>query len=122
MDRITLEHMEFYGYHGCLPEERQQGQKFFIDAVLCLDLKEAGCHDDLNKTVNYAEVFTKIRDIVEGEPVGLIETVAERLTAMILREYASIRRVEITVHKPSAPIPGNFRDVSVSIVREQEQN
>ncbi|MFV0636709.1 dihydroneopterin aldolase [Mitsuokella sp. WILCCON 0060] len=122
MDRITLEHMEFYGYHGCLPEERQQGQKFFVDAVLYLDLKEAGCHDDLSKTVNYAEVFTKIRSIVEGEPVCLIETVAERLAAMILKEYARILKVEITVHKPSAPIPGNFRDVSVCIVREQGQN
>ena len=122
MDTITLQGMQFYGYHGCLPEERQRGQKFFVDAVLYLDLKEAGCHDDLAKTVNYAEVFTKIRSIVEGEPVCLIETVAERLAAVILREYASIQKVEITVHKPSAPIPGNFRDVSVSIVREQERN
>lgn len=122
MDRITLEHMEFYGYHGCLPEERQQGQKFFVDAVLYLDLQAAGRHDDLAQTVNYAEVFTKIRSIVEGEPVNLIETVAERLAVMILQEYSRIVKVEITIHKPSAPIPGDFRDVSVSIMRERRQN
>ena len=102
MDRIVLDHMEFYGYHGCLPEERQQGQTFFVDAVLHLDLRAAGEQDNLAQTVNYADVFTKIRSIVEGEPANLIEAVAE-----------------VTVHKPSAPIPGPFRDVSVSIMRER---
>ena len=111
MDRIVLDHMEFYGYHGCLPEERQQGQTFFVDAVLHLD--------NLAQTVNYADVFTKIRSIVEGEPANLIEAVAERIASMVLREYPSIVRVEVTVHKPSAPIPGPFRDVSVSIMRER---
>ena len=100
MDRIVLDHMEFYGYHGCLPEERQQGQTFFVDAVLHLDLRAAGEQDNLAQTVNYADVFTKIR-------------------SMVLREYPSIVRVEVTVHKPSAPIPGPFRDVSVSIMRER---
>lgn len=66
MDRIVLDHMEFYGYHGCLPEERQQGQTFFVDAVLHLDLRAAGEQDNLAQTVNYADVFTKIRSIVEG--------------------------------------------------------
>ena len=130
MDRIVLDHMEFYGYHGCLPEERQQGQTFFVDAVLHLDdgrwgaveiklLRAAGEQDNLAQTVNYADVFTKIRSIVEGEPANLIEAVAERIASMVLREYPSIVRVEVTVHKPSAPIPGPFRDVSVSIMRER---
>ena len=119
MDRIVLDHMEFYCYHGCLSEERQQGQTFFVDAVLHLDLRAAGEQDNLAQTVNYADVFTKIRSIVEGEPANLIEAVAERIASMVLREYPSIVRVEVTVHKPSAPIPGPFRDVSVSIMRER---
>ena len=119
MDRIVLDHMEVYGYHGCLPEERQQGQTFFVDAVLHLDLRAAGEQDNLAQTVNYADVFTKIRSIVEGEPANLIEAVAERIASMVLREYPGIVRVEVTVHKPSAPIPGPFRDVSVSIMRER---
>ena len=68
MDRIVLDHMEFYGYHGCLPEERQQGQTFFVDLTMQLNLRAAGEQDDLGQTVNYADVFTKIRGIVEGLP------------------------------------------------------
>lgn len=119
MDRIVLDHMEFYGYHGCLPEERRKGQTFFVDAAMYLDLRAVGEKDDLEQTVNYADVFAKIRAIVEGEPVNLIETVAERIAAMVLREYPVVMRVDVTVHKPSAPIPGPFRDVSVGITRER---
>lgn len=81
MDRIVLDHMEFYGYHGCLPEERQQGQTFFVDLTMQLNLRAAGEQDDLGQTVNYADVFTKIRGIVEGEPCQLIEAVAERIAS-----------------------------------------
>ena len=104
MDRIVLDHMEFYGYHGCQPEERQQGQTFFADAVLHLDLRAAGEQDNLAQTVNYADVFTKIRSIVEGEPANLIEAVAERIASMVLREYQSIVRVEEVERKGQSVI------------------
>lgn len=119
MDRIVLDHMEFYGYHGCLPEERQQGQTFFVDLTMQLNLRAAGEQDDLGQTVNYADVFTKIRGIVEGEPCQLIEAVAERIASMVLREYPRVQCVDVMVHKPSAPIPGDFRDVVAAITRER---
>lgn len=119
MDCIKLDGMEFYGYHGCLPAERRAGQAFFVDVRLYLDLQTAGLHDDLSATVNYAEVFATIRDIVEGEPVNLIETVAECIAAAILREYPPVSVIDVTVHKPSAPIPGKFRDAAVSLTRKR---
>ena len=119
MDEIRLDGMEFYGYHGCLAEERERGQVFYVDAVLALDLFEAGRHDALAATVNYAEVYARVRAIVEGEPFHLIEAVAERIAADLLAAYAPLRRVAVTVHKPAAPIGGRFRDVSVHIVRER---
>lgn len=119
MDRIVLDYMEFYGYHGCLPEERRQGQTFFVDLTMHLELRTAGEQDDLGQTVNYADVFTKIRSIVEGDPCRLIEAVAERIASMVLREYPRVQCVDVTVHKPSAPIPGDFRDVAVAITRER---
>lgn len=119
MDCIQLDGMEFYGFHGCLPSERQTGQTFFVDAKLYLELQQAGRSDELSATVNYADVFTDIRDIVEGEPVNLIETVAERIAAVILKNYDLVSMIEVTVHKPSAPIPGKFRDAAVSLTRKR---
>lgn len=119
MDCIKLDGMEFYGYHGCLPAERQTGQTFLVDAKLYLDLRDAGISDDLSATVNYAEVFATIRSIVEGEPVNLIETVAERIAAAVIEKYPPVSMIEVTVHKPSAPIPGKFQDAAVSLLRKR---
>lgn len=120
-DRIDLAGMRFYGYHGCLPEERREGQDFYVDATLFLSLAAAGRTDALGQTVNYAEVYALARAVVEGEPVKLIETVAERIADGILTRYARVDAVHVTVHKPSAPLGGPFRDASVSIVRKRPQ-
>ena len=119
MDRIQLTGMEFKGYHGCLPAERQAGQIFFLDLVLEMDLRPAGESDRLDKTVNYAEVFETVRSVVEGEPLNLIEAVAEKTASEVLAKFAELQAVEVTVHKPYAPIDGKFRDASVTIRRER---
>ena len=113
-DYIELTGMEFYGYHGCLEEEREKGQSFFVDLVMRLDLSEAGRTDDLEKTVNYAAVFACVREIVEGEPKRIIEAVAEAVAEQLLRDFPLLSGLRVTVHKPSAPIAGKFRDVAVS--------
>lgn len=119
MDKIELAGLEYFCYHGCLPEERQQGQKFLVDVKLYLDLKKAGNSDNLTATVNYAEVYEDIKKIVTGEPYNLIEAVAEKIAAVILAKYAAVKKLKVTVHKPSAPIAGKFRDVAVSLRRKR---
>lgn len=119
MDQITLTGMDFYGYHGCLPEEREKGQHFFIDLTIYAELQKAGEMDDLSATINYASVYETVRAVVEGEPVRLIETVAERIAAAILREELGVQRLDVTVHKPSAPLGGPFRDAAVHIARSR---
>src|SRR6185312_3508410 len=89
MDYIHLNEMEFYGYHGALPEENKLGQRFRVTVSLATNLAEAGKTDDLDKTVNYAEVYDVCRAIVEGEPVKLIETVAEKISATVMEEFAA---------------------------------
>ncbi|MDY6298518.1 MAG: dihydroneopterin aldolase [Selenomonadaceae bacterium] len=116
-DRISLEGMRFYGYHGCLPEERARGQAFLVDVGLTLPLAEAGSSDDLAATVNYAEVFALARSVVEGAPCRLIETVAERIAGGVLARFARVEAVCVTVHKPAAPLPGVFHDAAVTVVR-----
>jgi len=116
-DTIELTGMEFYGYHGCLTEEREKGQLFLVDVMLYLALREAGQKDDLHLTVNYAQVQEDVRHIVCGEAVNLIETVAERIVTMLLARYELLKKVSVCVHKPQAPVAGNFRDINVKITR-----
>lgn len=119
LDKIALSGMKFYGYHGCLNEEREQGQDFYVDVTLSLSLHSAGKSDELKNTVNYAAVFEIVKSVVEGQRFHLIEAIAERIADLILGRYQEVRAVEVTVHKPAAPIPGDFQDAAVTIRRAQ---
>ncbi|WP_283139260.1 dihydroneopterin aldolase [Rhizohabitans arisaemae] len=118
LDRVTLKGLRSRGRHGCLPAERELGQEFVVDAVLSLDTGPAAAGDDLNKTVDYGELAGRLVACVAGEPVNLIETLAWRLAEICL-DHPLVEEVEITVHKPAAPIPHSFDDVAVTIVRRK---
>mgnify|MGYP000876016602 CR=1 FL=1 len=116
MDEITLTGLRASAFHGVLEHERRTGQVFIIDATVYLPLGQAASSDDLEKTIHYGELAEEIVAAVETDPVDLIETVAERVAAVVLaHELAVFTRV--TVHKPSAPITVPFDDVSVTITR-----
>ncbi len=87
-DRIALRGLRVRGFHGVLPSERAQGQDFLVDAVLHLDVREAAASDDLEDTVDYGALAVRLAEVVAGEPVDLIETLAERLAAVCLRRRA----------------------------------
>ncbi|HHV34472.1 MAG TPA: dihydroneopterin aldolase, partial [Syntrophomonadaceae bacterium] len=86
-DRIALNGMKFYGYHGVMPEEQELGQLFIVDVEMSCDLREAGEKDDLTKTVDYSQVFELVKGIVTGEPYLLIEALAERIAGSVLAEF-----------------------------------
>ncbi|MCW2714736.1 MAG: folB [Frankiales bacterium] len=115
-DRIGLRGLRVRGFHGVLPEERRDGQDFVVDVVLHLDLAPAGESDDLTQTVHYGELAERLAAVVAGDPVDLLEALATRLAAACL-EDVRVSRVEVTVHKPQAPIPVSFDDVCVTLVR-----
>jgi len=100
-DRILLEGMIFFGYHGTRPEEQSLGQRFVVDVALHLDLRTAGMRDDLTATVDYSMVYQRTRTIVEGPPLRLTEAVAERIAAAVLDEHPMVRAVEVRVRKPN---------------------
>lgn len=116
LDRITVSGVRAYGHHGVLPAERERGQQFVADAVLWLDTREAAASDDLASTVNYAAVAGRIAEVISGEPVALIETLAQRLAAACLA-FDQVQETEVTVHKPAAPVGVPVGDVSVTIRR-----
>jgi len=119
-DRILLEGMVFSGHHGALPAERDLGQPFIVDVELRLALRPAGTSDDLEKTVDYGEVHRRAREIVEGEPVNLTETIAERIAAEVLEEHPPVQSVRVRVAKPHVRLEDTVLTGSaVEIVRHR---
>lgn len=111
--------MEFYGYHGVFPEETKLGQRFRVSLVVTLDLSKAGNTDNLTYSVNYAELYNRCHAIVEGEPVKLVETLAERICQRILKDFSVIQEVTVNVVKPDPPIPGHYRSVEIEMTRSR---
>ncbi len=120
-DKILLEGMIFYGRHGTLPPERELGQRFTVDVEIRCDLRPAGLSDDLSQTVDYSEVHDQIKEIVEGEPVNLTETLAERIAAAILERHPRVEGVRIRVSKPNVRLGETVLTGSaVELVRHQD--
>ena len=112
-DRIELRGLECFGHHGVYPEEKRDGQSFIVDITCWLDVAGAAATDDLNLTVNYGELAEMAVEIVQGEPRDLIETVAVEIADRAMATFGMLHAVEVTIHKPEAPIPHTFADVAV---------
>lgn len=119
-DKIILDGMEFYGYHGVHEAEHELGQPFVIDLELCLDLGPAGRSDDIRKSVNYVEVYNTVRDIVEKGHFALLEALAEHIARSLLKAFP-VDEVMVRVKKPRVPIPGHMRFTAVEIRRSSEK-
>ncbi len=117
-DQIVLRGVSAKGFHGVLEAERREGQEFVVDVVMDVDLAPAGESDDLADTVSYAEVAGDVVALVEGEPLDLIEALAERIAAAVLARPL-VDAVQVVVHKPQAPVGHPFQDVQVRIRRER---
>lgn len=118
LDEIVLTGLTVFGRHGVYDHERADGQEFTIDLRLRLSLAPAAASDDVVDTVHYGELAEKVAGIVAGEPVDLIETLASRIADAALDD-TRVQEAVVTVHKPHAPIPLNFADVSVTLTRRR---
>lgn len=119
MDEITLNGLEFFGFHGCLSSEKKHGQLFIVDVNMKICLLNAGKSDDLKDTIDYTKVVELVKNIVEGESKNLIESLAETIAREILNKFAKVERVTVCVHKPHVPLGSVIRDVAVKIMRER---
>jgi len=115
-DRIRLTGLRVRGHHGVLAAERRDGQDFVVDVTLSLDLRAAGGSDDLADTVDYGALAQALAEVVEGEPLDLLEALAGRLAEVCLSD-PRVGSAEVTVHKPAAPLGRAFSDVSVTVLR-----
>ncbi|MBO8202620.1 dihydroneopterin aldolase [Streptomyces smyrnaeus] len=118
MDRVALRGLAARGHHGVFAREREEGQTFVVDLDMGLDTRPAAEGDDLSRTVHYGVVAEEVVAVIEGEPVDLIETLAQRIADTCLRHEA-VHEVEVVVHKPDAPIAVPFEDVTITIKRSR---
>lgn len=116
-DQIIVTGIKAFGYHGVFPHEANEGQEFTVDLLVTLDLRAASLSDDLNETINYADLAQIAHDNIVGDRVQLIERLAGRIAEEISSAYSQITSVSVTVHKPHAPVTVDFEDISVTITR-----
>lgn len=117
-DRITLNGITAIGHHGVFEHEKRNGQPFVVDVVLHTDTRAAEASDDVADTAHYGVLAERVTEVIASGPYNLIEKLAGELAAMVLDEF-DVAAVDITVHKPQAPIEVPFGDVSVHIHRER---
>ena len=119
-DKILLEGMAFYAYHGVNESEKTQGQRFIVDVEMTADLSKAAETDDLEDTVNYSRVFRLVKEIVEGPSRDLIETVAGEIARQVLQDF-SVEQIRVKVSKPDVPLKGaELKGAAVEIVRRRD--
>lgn len=118
-DRLSVRGIVIHAHHGVFDFERRDGQEFVIDLVLDVDTRAAARADDLRHTVDYGTLVQEVRTAVANDPVDLIETLAQRVADVCLK-HTPVAAVEVTVHKPHAPIPTTFEDVALTITRSRQ--
>ncbi|HLQ71329.1 MAG TPA: dihydroneopterin aldolase [Bacillota bacterium] len=119
MDKIMLNNMQFYGFHGLFPEENKLGQRFHVDVVLFADLLQAGMSDDMDDSVDYGAIYETVKGVVEQKVYHLLEAVADAIANELLATYSLVNACTIRVKKPDPPIPGHYDSVAVEIHRER---
>ena len=116
-DRIILEGMEFYGFHGANPEERALGQSYVVDLEVELDLRRPGGSDRLEDTVSYSHLYRTVKLVMEGESKNLLEATAQTIADRVLAEFP-VKGVRVRVKKPRPPVRGSVIDnAAVEIYR-----
>ena len=116
-DQILLTGIHGYGFHGLFDHERTNGQDFYVDVVLNLDLSKASLSDAIEDTVNYAAITDLVVAEITSNPVSLIEKLAGRIADEIMNTYQMVFSVDVTVHKPQAPVDASRKDIAVQITR-----
>lgn len=117
MDEIIIENLQVYAHHGVYEEENEQGQNFYVNAVLYTNTAKAGKDDNLELSTDYGKVCRFIHKLISNKVYNLIETVAEKTAEAVLLEFPLVKGITLEIRKPEAPIGLEFQSVSVKITR-----
>ncbi|KAI4352242.1 hypothetical protein L6164_006513 [Bauhinia variegata] len=120
-DKLILRGLTFHGFHGVKPEERKLGQKFLVDVDAWMDLRAAGKSDLMSDTVSYTSIYRIVKEVLEGPPHNLLESVAEQITTTTMTNHHQISAVRVKVGKPHVAVQGPVDYLGVEIFRERTE-
>ncbi|XP_020219668.1 dihydroneopterin aldolase 2 isoform X2 [Cajanus cajan] len=118
-DKLILRGLSFYGFHGARPEERTLGQKFMVDIDAWMDLTPAGKSDHLSDAVDYTQIFDIAKEVLEGSPHNLLESLSQKIAVTTLRNHKQISAVRVKIIKPHVPVEGQLDCLGVEILRRR---
>ena len=118
-DAIFVNGLVLHAYHGVMPHEAKVGQSFAIDLELEIDLSAAARSDKVMDTVSYDKVVECASEAFSAQRLRLIEAAAGRVADAVLAAFPRVNAIEVTIHKPHAPIAATFSDVGVTLVRKR---
>ncbi|KAL2345320.1 hypothetical protein Fmac_006605 [Flemingia macrophylla] len=118
-DKLILRGLSFHGFHGVKLEERNLGQKFLVDIDAWMDLKKAGKSDQLTNTVSYTDIYGIAKEVLEGSPYNLLESVAQKIAITTLSKHKEISAVRVKVGKPHVAVRGPVDYLGVEILRRR---
>ncbi|KAL9229970.1 hypothetical protein vseg_005375 [Gypsophila vaccaria] len=116
-DRLILSGLTFYGFHGVKPEERSLGQRFIVDVDAWSDLQPPGISDCVADTVDYTEIYSIVKEVVEGPPHNLLESIAHHIASKTLAKFLQVSAVRVKVKKPHVPVHGQMDYLGIEIFR-----
>lgn len=119
MDKIIITDLKLFAYHGVNPEEKTDGQNFYLDITACLDLSLPCSSDNVEDTVSYAKMIKTATRVFTAGKYDLIERAAQVVADALLEDYPQLCRIQVTVKKPEAPVKADFGNVAVQIERER---
>lgn len=119
MDKIILKGIEFYGYHGLIPEEKTLGGWYEVDVEITHDLRKAGESDKIRDTVDYPKIHKTVVEIGETEKYQLLEKLAHRIAREIIRRFG-VSEVLVRIRKPAPPLVGKLDHVEIEITRKKD--
>lgn len=114
MATISIEGMDFYAYHGCFKEEQIIGTKFRVDLFMETDTTSAEASDSLEDTINYLAVYQVVKKEMEQNS-KLLEHVGRRILTAVKREFPSVEKAQVKVHKLNPPLGGKMDAVCLTI-------
>lgn len=119
-DTILIEGLEFYGFHGVPDKEQVIGHRYRVDVRLTVNLKQAAASDNVQDTVNYAEVAQTIIETGTKTQYRLVERLAEQMIQQIFHRFVQVQAVNLEIRKLMPPLNGIVSAVGVAILRQRD--